>query len=329
MSKKAVILLTLCILSASFLALPVIGSTTTNTEIRPSQASIVPETFALKQVENQELVTVGGRVYGITFDNRGSMYVAKNGNELVKITPDGKGVTFCQLDAANSSPSTYIWSLRLGKDGNIYAAAMDRLLKITPEGKAETMFQDPSLKLMSVDFDRQGNLYAASGTQIFKYTPALEKSLFIDCGGTSGYLGLADLKFDPGFNNLYVSNYNNQQLYKYPLKSDGTAGEKKVILDTKWLAAKVGSARPNWYTIAGKAHPSWFSFDGQGNLYVSLEDIYSVLKIGTDNSYTIYEIEKSFFVSTIAFGKNGFEQKSIYTPGYKDGSVHKLNFDGM
>jgi hypothetical protein len=309
----------------SLLSIPGICSSN-NAEVQPKSGVLIPDLFNLKTAEDQELTYVDGKVYGITFDNNGNLYAAKNGNEIIKITPDGKAVTFCKLDPANSSEKTYIWSLQLGSDGLIYASAMDRLLKITLEGKVSTLFIDPSQKLMSVEFDLKGNLYVTSDTKIYKFTPSLEKSLFIDCGGTSGYLGLTDLKFDAGFKNLYVANYNDRQQYKYPLKADGTPGEKQIIFDTKWLVNKVGSAHPSWLNIASKAHPSWFSFDNKGNLYISLEDIYSVLKIGGDNSYTIYEINKSFFVSTIAFGQKGFDPKAIYTTGYKDGKIHKMDF---
>jgi hypothetical protein len=75
---------------------------------------------------------INGRVgAGIVCDNRSNMFVSKN-DDLLKITPDGKVSQFsslADLPKGNSYyfPSPLIWGMVFDKEGNIVAAAQDRI----------------------------------------------------------------------------------------------------------------------------------------------------------------------------------------------------------
>jgi hypothetical protein len=191
---------------------------------------------------------------------------------------------------------------------------------------AATLIMEPDVFPQGIEFDAEKNIYLTSGLKIFKYTPSLRKTVFIDRGKSIKGLALTDMKFDAGYKNLYVTNYAMQQMYKYPINSDGSAGEQITAFDGNILREGLGDQKPGWYSLLQNAHASWFSMDSSGNIYVSVENIYSILKIGTDDSYTMYEIDSPFFNSTIAFGKGDFDNASLYTPGYDDGYIHKLTF---
>lgn len=285
-------------------------------------AKDVPAQFETVKAKAELFANIGGKIYGIAFDDRGYMYVVKNGNEIMKVSPEGKISSLCKLHGE------YCWSLTRGADGNLYAPAGDRVLKITPEGTVSDVINDPEVKPMSMEFDKEGNMYIASESKVFKFTPRLEKSLFVDCRGSliQG-IGLGGLAFDADFTTLYIADYSEKKLFRLAIHSDGTAGEKEIIFDSLWLKKKIGESRPGWLPIYENARATWFAVDDKGNVFVSLEEIHSILKIGMDKSYSIAELEAPFFISTIAFGGKGFDGDILYCTGYKDGMVHQVRLE--
>jgi sugar lactone lactonase YvrE len=285
--------------------------------------------FQLRRMTSRPFAKLGGSVYGSALGRDGRLYVVRDGREILRVDPDGSATPFYELDAANSTAATRIWSLRVGPDGCFYACGMDRVLRVTPEGRASTVLVDALQKIASVEFDARGQLYYVNGTQVRKFTPGAGSSLDIECGGQIGYVGLTDLKFDASGRNLYVTHFNDQELHRYPIAADGTVGPRQVILDARTLANRMGAARPGWYASAATVRPSWFVMDERGELFVSLEEIHSVLHLGTDGAMTIHEIDPAIFDSTLTFGRGAYGERTIYTPGFKDGVVHRLDFAPM
>jgi sugar lactone lactonase YvrE len=282
--------------------------------------------FRLRRMTARPFAKLGGNVYGSALGRDGRLYVVRDGREILRIDPDGTAVPFCRLDAENSTAATRIWSLRVGPDGCFYACGMDRVLRVTPEGQVSTVLVDALQKIASVEFDARGQLYYVNGTQVRKYTPGVGSTLYIECGGKVGYVGLTDLKFDASGRNLYVTHFNDQELLRYAIAPDGTAGPREVILDARTLADRMGATRPGWYASANSVRPSWFAQDDRGELFVSLEEIHSVLHLGADGAMTIHEIDPAIFDSTLTFGRGAYGERTIYTPGFKDGIVHRLDF---
>ncbi len=274
--------------------------------------------YQTKMRVDQKIFNLGGKLCGITYDNY-NLYVARNGNEILKINIFGRTSIVCKLDDSNSSNDTYIRSLKFGKDGVIYAAASDRLLKITLDGKVTTIIYDPNIKPMGVELDQKGCIYIASEMKVFKYNPSLEKSLLIDCGEATTSFGLTDLKFDSKFKNLYVANYRDKQVYGYPINTDGSVGKQQLLFDSKVFTAKL---IPSDSSLVANAYPGWLSVDGFGNLYISMENTGSILEIEASGSYILYKLDHKFSNSTIANRPYGGE---LYIVGSDDGKVHKMD----
>lgn len=209
------------------------AATPASTAAAESTEAKTPEiTYKLGTVKDEKLMEVGGRPYCIAFGSDGVMYAAKERDEIVKITPDGKVSPFFKTDETNSQMGvTTIWTVQMGPDGNLYVPAGDRMFKISPDGKATTLIKDPEVFPAGVTFDSAGNFYVTSGRKIFKYTSTLEKSVFVDDGKSINMIIYMDIKFDKDCKNLYVSNYPAQQLYKYPIMSDGSAGSQEIIFE--------------------------------------------------------------------------------------------------
>jgi sugar lactone lactonase YvrE len=284
------------------------------------ELNIVPNfnSYLTKTVVNEKTFNLGGQLSAIASDTYGNLYVAKDGKEIVKISFSGKVKPIYKLDSNYLSQETKICSLKLAKDGTIYVAATDCLFKIAPDGQVKMLINDPDVKPVGVELDRNGNLYVISKMKVFKYNPALEKSLFVDCGGVNGSLGLTDLKFDAKAKNLYIANGRAKQVYKYPVQKDGRAGKQQIIVDLNELAAQIN---PFNSTALGKVNPSWLATDDFGVLYVSLENTSSILGIGTDGSYTLYKINPIFSNTAIS---NHIGNKGFYITS-NDGKVHRIN----
>jgi hypothetical protein len=274
--------------------------------------------YLTKTVSDERTYNLGGQLCAIAHDTHGNLYVAKNGDEIVKVNYYGKVKPVYKLDSLSSG--TYIRSLKTAKDGTLYVAATDRLFKIAPDGKATTLINDPDVKPTSVELDQKGNMYVISGMKVFKYNAALEKSLFIDCGGTRDLsLELTDLKFDFKAKNMYIANGQIKQVYKYPIQADGNAGKQQIIVDLNELGVKIN---PFNHAILGTVNPSWLAVNCFGDLYVSLENTGSILEISANGNYILYQIDPKFSNATIV---NQMSEHKLYIIGKNDGKVHRID----
>lgn len=267
----------------------------------------------------------GSVAAGIIFDNRGNAFVARDGS-LNKVTPDGKITEFCSLKELPKGKDYYfesplIWDMTFDKDNNILAAAQDRILKINQDGKVSTLLQedfDGFLGASGIEADKDGNLYITNGDKIIKYTPDLKKSVFIESIKSNlpevpySYFSL---KFDPDYKNLYVSEFNNKILYKYPIKADGTADSPVVIV--KEPIKDSGSF----------GAPLNITFSKKGNMYVSIDGMSQVMKVDSAGKIDFIKLGDNLSNHIIAFGGNGFDEKSIYFTTYQGDNLYRYTLE--
>ena len=72
----------------------------------------------------------GSQIHAITFNHNGLMYVGGK-LDVFTISPDKSFKHFLTLK--ESTPNTIIWSMVFGSGGNLFIAANDRIVKVSPE----------------------------------------------------------------------------------------------------------------------------------------------------------------------------------------------------
>jgi hypothetical protein len=82
----------------------------------------------------------------------------------IAISSDGSLSLAPALTALYTSPSAYLWDVVSDAEGNVYAAAGSpaRVYKITPDGKASTIFAPQELSVQALTIDASGAIYAAT-----------------------------------------------------------------------------------------------------------------------------------------------------------------------
>jgi sugar lactone lactonase YvrE len=82
----------------------------------------------------------------------------------IAISSDGSLSLAPALTALYTSPSAYLWDVVSDAEGNVYAAAGSpaRVYKITPDGKASTIFAPQELSVQALAIDASGAIYAAT-----------------------------------------------------------------------------------------------------------------------------------------------------------------------
>jgi hypothetical protein len=260
---------------------------------------------------------INGKVgAGIVFDDKGGMYVGKNG-AILKVAPNGSVSQFCDLTVLPSGPAGYgfrsplAWEMIVDPDGSIVVAAQDRILRVAPDGSVTTLIEDGFDSFVGgIARDKAGNLYVANGARVFKFTPQLEKSVFLDATGAKIPIHWQGMDFDeeitsfwfmaldPEGRNFYLSEFNHGMLLKYPIRSDGTPESPIVLLDS--------------YTDDLSQAPLNVVFGDKGNIYVSNDISARIIKIDASGKKTFIPLPPKTRNHLIAFGGKGFAQGYLY-----------------
>ncbi len=82
----------------------------------------------------------------------------------VAIRSDGALELAPALKPLYTSPSTYIWSIGVDAQGNVYAAAgaPARVYRVTPQGQASVIFEPQELQVQALVVDPSGTIFAAT-----------------------------------------------------------------------------------------------------------------------------------------------------------------------
>jgi hypothetical protein len=182
------------------------------------------------------------QIMGLTFDSDGNMYVGTYGNKpqksILKITHDGSISTLISIECFA------IENIKTDKNDSIYASVIinstdggAKIFKITQAGKM-SLFSDGFTQPVGITFDQENNLFVVDAMvkKVFKINPLKEKSVFIDLGNSASvpdnfYHGI---DFDTDYKNLYIAGLNaagTGNLLKFPITSEGTPDEPKIISD--------------------------------------------------------------------------------------------------
>lgn len=257
---------------------------------------------------------------GILFDENENILVGKNG-EILKINPQGEITTFVSFKDITPKKNYFfssplVWDMVMDDKKNIFAAAQDRIIKISESGEVTTLVEDSFdgfLGASGLEMDPKGNLYFTNGSKIVKYTPEGEQLVWLD-GRKFGFNSFFSLRFDPGYENLYATDFDTSSLVKITLDADGNALNPQLI-----IREPIKNARPY-------GAPLNMVFSRNGDLYSSLDCRSHVLKVDKDGNTEIIRILIPAENHFIAFGGKGFDENSIYVTSYNGKSIYKLPF---
>jgi sugar lactone lactonase YvrE len=168
--------------------------------------------------------------FGLAIDSGGNLYVADDGNNLVRsVTPAGVVGTFAgtgSAGSANGSSSVASFDdpvdVAVDAAGNVYVADRSNQLirEVTAAGVVSTLASVAGTSIISgIAVDATGNVYVADTTNnlIRKVTPAGVVSTFAGTGAAGSANGSAStasffepnaVRFDAA-GNLYVADYGN------------------------------------------------------------------------------------------------------------------------
>jgi sugar lactone lactonase YvrE len=145
-----------------------------------------------------------------------------------------------KLDAA------VIWRAVADKNGNIYVGTGNagKVFKVTPDGKAEVIFQPDEVLTRALALDAQGNLYVGTSPdgRVYRIAPGGRPEIYFDPKDTY----IWDLAFDSQ-GRLYVATGAKGRVYRLP--ADYKLGQPaEVLFETD------------------RTHVSCVAFDAQGRL---------------------------------------------------------------
>ena len=196
-----------------------------------------------------------------------------------------------------TTPSTYIWSIDADKDGNLYAAAgaPARLYRVTPDGKATTIFEPQELQVQALAVSKNGVIYAATSPDGKVYKIELKKTgkaeSVSDWASTvyfePGTKYIWDLALDDQ-GNLYVATGDHGEIFRVTPK-----GEHSVLFKSD------------------EAHIRVLALDAKGNLIAGSDGSGLVYRISpAGDAFVLYSAPKKE-ITALAIDDSG----NIYTAG--------------
>ena len=231
---------------------------------------------------------------GIALDSTGNVYVADDGNALVrKITPTGLVTTLAgvpgqngRVDGTGSAVRISPWGIVVAPSGEILVTDLGSVRKISVTGEVSTLAE--GFGAAGISLDSGGNIYVASDCSVRKIVPSGVVTIMAGLPGVSGYSnGSAGTALFGGPSGLAVDGSGNVFV------SDGNAVIRKIAPDgaVSTYAGMIGrgDSQDGPADQARFNEPIGLALDGSGNLYVA--DV---------SDHTIRKISAAGIVSTLA-----------------------------
>jgi hypothetical protein len=266
----------------------------------------------------EEFVKIEGLLHGIVFGENGHMYVGRNGKEILKISPDGTVILFADIKEADGhfieGPGhTFLYDMEFDSQGLLYAAAEDRILRISEDGKTETLVEQKfsgNWGACGIALDQKGGVYYSYDNKIMKLNPDGKNELFLDGGQTSPSLkAIVGIEFSPDDKHLFACDgkLGSGKLVKIPVLTSGEAGPMKVIYRDD------------------KLNTEYIAFDRESNLVIKGPWSASFIRV-TENgeAETFNHVEIGYGIQTIARGGKGFDTNAIFGTHMPVGVIYKI-----
>jgi DNA-binding beta-propeller fold protein YncE len=286
---------------------------------------------------------------GIAVDSKGNVFVAGKNNKIIKITPDGKASHFAgspygftgNEDGIKGKFNSTSGGIAIDSLDNIYINDNTRIRKITPDGiistiagllKAESKDGDKStasfLHLENIAIDNNGNMYVTDYAPGKDWRPGqvANSSYYfirkISAGGIvttiqNGNEGPLTLQYPRGLacdaaGNLYICASSSHCIKKITPAGIITAVAGQCDKTIYRSVYKEGNINTAVLTT-----PSGIAIAKNGDIYISDERLYRIIKIANNKVTTVAGSGKISFTGNIA---------GAAEPGEKDGKALQAMF---
>jgi peptidoglycan/LPS O-acetylase OafA/YrhL len=221
----------------------------------------------------------------------GSLYVSKNGRDIYRIEPNREARRVAVVDgpwaeirlkyrrdnpywlpdadpyASVIRQGTWVWNLKFGPDGLLYAAAADRVVVLTPQGAVVRTVTLPYLGefgVMDVAFDPRGRLFASDGTTVFQVgARGIEEvwdSGSLPKAGLAPMQTAAGLVFSADGSRLYLGDYHG-------FDRERSRVLEFAVTEGQWQTPKVIGAEGALFAARSADGNVWFSSGFSGRLW--------------------------------------------------------------
>jgi|GEM_PF-1327348 len=266
----------------------------------------------------EEFAKSEGIMHGIAFDGRGHMFVGKNGKEILKVLPDGTISVFTTIEEAEGyfieGPGhTFLYDMEFDKQGMLYAAVEDRILKISQDGKITALVEKKfsgNWGACGIALGQKKDVFYAYDNKIMKLTPQGKNELFLDGSQTSPPLqAIVGIDFSPDFQNLYACDgkLGSGKLVKIAVQPNGQAGPIDLLYHDK------------------KINVEYIAFDKRSNLIIKGPWSKSFIRLQKNGTVEALKHSKiGFGIQTISMGGKGFDENALYGTHMPGGVIYKI-----
>ncbi len=210
------------------------------------------------------------------FEKGTSKGVAISSNGLLELAPSFQSMT--------TTPSTYIWAIAAGMQGDAYAAAgaPARVYHVAPNGKTAVVFQPQELQVQSLVVDPKGVVYAATSPDGKVYR--------IERQPASGKAAPAESKpaANPDTESVPVDSSYTSSVYFEP----GTKYIWALALDRAGNLYVATGDHGEIFRVDPKGNHSLFFKSDEAHIRVLAFDSQDNLIAGSDGSGLIYRISQ-------------------------------------
>ncbi len=198
----------------------------------------------------------------------------------VAITSDGHLIAGPESRAVFTTPSTYVWSVAAGREGDAYLATGTpaTVLRVTPEGKSTKLFSAKDLSVQVVRVGPDGAVYAATlpSGRVYK----------LDSQAVDRTEENATVVFDPATTSekpKYVWDMAFDVEGRLYIATGGPGGIYRIANEQK----------PELFFKSDEQHIRTLAFDGAGNLLAGSDGTGLVYRIDkTGKGYVIFDAPK-------------------------------------
>lgn len=245
---------------------------------------------------------------GIAIDAAGNMYVGnRRTNEISIVDQQGNVRMFVTLDCEE------LLCMTADEENNLYAAGMDKVFKVEPDGTASVLADGFSCA-DDLRLDPVGNIYITDSREdrVYKLSSDLQKSVFIESDKEQAELGngwhITGITFDKEYRYLYIAKMKEGRVLRYPILHDGSAGSPETVIE-------------------GIREPDHLEMDDRGRLYVTLFRTGSLIRIDPSGSVETLCDGDMKYATGIVLGRSGFDENSAYVADYGRDVVYRIRID--